>query len=104
MALFFNFTASRPRQFQYRPLYYDERRERLEKMKARAEAEIAAEKDRSNLSGLEKGFLSERRAKSKSGYVLEKSSMLRFSIILLAILGIFYFLSPEMFMAFWKIK
>jgi hypothetical protein len=45
MALFFNFKASKPRQFNYRPMYYNERKERLEQMKARALAELASEKE-----------------------------------------------------------
>ena len=97
---------AKPKQFQYRPLYYDERKERLAKMKACAEAEIAAEKKRaSSMTGLEKGFLYESRVNSKLRHAtLEKSSTLRFLIILIAILGIFYFTMPDLFMAFWKIK
>ena len=102
---FLNFNTPKPRQFQYRPRYYDERKERLDKMKARAEAGLAAEKEGKSYTGLQKGFLTEQRANSKlRRTLLEKSSTLRFFIILLVLLGILYLWQPEMFMAFWKIK
>ena len=105
MALFFNFNTPKPRQFQYRPLYYDERKERLEKMKAQAEAELAAGKNGGRYAGLQRGFLAEKRAKSKGHNTsLEKGSTLRFFIILIAILGILYWFAPELFVAFWKSK
>ena len=108
MGMFFNFNMPKPKQFNYRPLYYDERKERLEKMKAQAEAELTAEKNRGVGAGLEKGFLTEKRANSKLRHApIEKASLLRLLrlfIILLVILGIFYFTSPEIFKAFWRIK
>ena len=101
MGLLFNFKTSKPRQFKYRPLYYDERRERLEKMQARAENEGVC-------NALEKGFLSEGRAKSKLPRAeLSKASnwrVMRFLIILIVLLGISYIIVPEAFVAFWKIK
>ena len=102
----FNFRMPKPKQFEYRPRYYDERKERLEKIKARAEAELAAKKDGVQYTtGLQKGFLAERRANSKLKHIpLKEKSTLRFIIILIAILGIFYFLAPDVFLAFWKIK
>ena len=108
MGMFFNFNMPKPKQFNYRPFYYDERKERLAKMKAQAEAELVAEKNRAVGSGLEKGFLTEKYANSKLSRVpLEKASLLRFLrlfIILLVILGVFYFISPDIFKAFWRIK
>ena len=105
MSVFFNFKMPKPKQFEYRPRFYDERKERLEKMKARAEAELAAEKDGTRYTGLQKGFLAENRANSKLKRTpLKEKSALRFIIILIAILGIFYFLAPDVFLAFWKIK
>ena len=98
--------VSKPKQFHYRPLYYDERKERLEKIKAKAEAELAAEKEKTPFTKLEKGFLSERRSKSSfretEGH--KSASAIRFLIILIAILGIFYFVAPDVFLAFWKFK
>jgi len=100
MALFAK--MDKPRQFHYSPRFYDERKERLEKIKAQAEAELAAEKKKASNSGLQRGFLAERRTNSKLRHSkFEKKSALRFLIILLAILGIFYMISPELFMAFW---
>jgi len=105
MGLFFNFQTPKPKQFNYRPLYYDERKERLEKMKACAEAELAVEKEKTGSTGLQRGFLTGNRAKSKLRHATpEKSSALRFFIILLVLLGILYFTMPEIFMAFWKSK
>ncbi len=97
MALFFNlFNTPKPKQFNYRPVFYDERKERLEKMKA--EAEAAGKRP---YTGLNKGFLSAQRKRKPS---LEKSSALRFFIILIVLLIILYFIMPEMFQAFWKAK
>jgi len=105
MAIFLNFNMPKPKPFNYRPRYYDERKERLEKIKARAEAELAAKKDGAHYAGLQKGFLAERRAGSKLKHTaLKEKSVLRFLIILIAILGIFYMIAPDVFLAFWKIK
>ena len=107
MALF-NLNTPKPRQFHYRPRYYDERKERLEKMKARAEAEVAAEKSEAQYIGLQKGFLSAKREKSKLKHteLKEGSNMriVRLLLILIVLLGICYFITPELFMSFWKIK
>ena len=100
-----NFRMPKPKQFHYRPRFYDERKERLEKMKARAEAELVAEKREAGYTGLEKGFLTERRANSKmKSKSLEKQSVLRYIIILAAILGFLYLLMPDLFIAFWTGK
>ena len=102
------FIPPKPRQFQYRPMYYNERKERLEKMKARAEAELAAGKENAVHTGLERGFLAEGRSNSKLRRVeIQKASnvrLLRFFIILFALLLIVYYIVPEAFTAFWKIK
>ena len=101
MALLFKFNTPKPKQFHYRPMYYDERKERLEKMKAEARA---AEKE-SSCGNLQKGFLNERRKSSKlHGASLEKKSALRFMVILLILLLILYFLMPELFYSFWATK
>ena len=98
----------KPRQFEYRPRYYDERKERLEKIKARAEAELAVEKDAVQHTGLQKGFLAESRSNSKfSRTDIRKESsgrLMRYLIILIVILGLFYFIAPDVFKAFWKFK
>ena len=95
----------KPRQFQYRPLYYDERKERIEKIKARAEADFAAKKEGVKYTSLEKGFLTEQRANSKfSRKVLEQKSTFRFLIILAVLFGILYLLMPDLFIAMWKGK
>jgi hypothetical protein len=106
MAMFLNFNTPKPRQFQYRPWFYDERKERLEKMKARARAELEAEKNEAgNAGGLQMGFLTENRNNSKLyRRKLEQRSALRFLLILIALLGIFYLWQPELFLAFWKFK
>jgi hypothetical protein len=105
MGLLFNFNTPKPRAFNYRPLYYDERKERLKKIKARAEAGVVAEEKAAEYTGaLQKGFLAESRTKSKMRRVIhEKASALRFFIILVALLGILYFIAPDVFMAvFWR--
>ena len=102
----FNFRMPKPKQFNYQPLYYDERKERLENLKARAEAELAAKKDAANhATGLQRGFLAERRANSKFVHLKhKKASVLRMLLILIAILGIFYWVAPDVFLAFWKVR
>jgi len=98
----------KPRQFYYRPLYYDERKERLEQIKARAEAELANEKNRVHQTGLQKGFLAESRSNSKFSRTDIRSAssgrLMRYIIILIVILGLFYIIAPDVFMAFWKFK
>ena len=97
MGLFTNFKTSKPKQFSYRPLYYDERKERLEKMKARAAAD-------GRHFGLEKGFLSEKKARRTN---LQDASMwriFRFLAILIVLLGIAYVVAPAMFLSFWNLK
>ena len=100
-----NFRMPKPRQFSYQPRYFDERKERLEKIKARADAEIAANKETDSQTGLQRGFLSERRANSKFVHLKhKKASALRFLAILIAILGIFYMVAPDVFLAFWRLR
>ena len=103
MGFLFNFNTSKPKQFNYRPLYYDARKERLEQMKARAEADKEG-----GFTNLEKGFLAQGRANSKLRRVeLQNASIwriLRFFIILILLLGISYVIVPEAFVAFWKTK
>jgi hypothetical protein len=94
MALF-SFNTPKPKRFEYRPLYYNERKERLEKMKAAAEAEISG---KSSYETLQKGFLSKKLQKPKT--LLEKGfSFLRIvTIILLVVL--FYVLAQEIYLLF----
>ena len=99
----FNFNMPKPKQFNYRPLYYDERKERLEKMKARAKIE-----NERGYTNLEKGFLTESRAKSKMPRIeIPKAStwrLVRFLIILIVLIGMSYMLVPEAFVTFWNTK
>jgi hypothetical protein len=103
MALFFNLKRSKPKPFPYQPMYYDERKERLEKMRLRAEAEkrgVPVD------TALEKGFLREQRENSRLLHrnTLRAASLwrvVRLLVILAAILVLMYFISPEMFKLFW---
>ena len=103
-----NLNIPKPKPFRYQPRYYDERRDHLEKMQARARAEIAVENGDMQHSGLQKGFLSESRknAKHKRNELKDASNMrvLRYLIIIIILLGIFYIFSPELFLAFWSAK
>ena len=95
------FKNQKPKQFHYRPLYYDERKERLEQIKARAEAE----KNVSKNTNLQAGFLTERRNNSRLRRpTFEKKSNLRFLLILSLILGLFYFVAPEIFLIVFRFK
>ncbi|MDR2036639.1 MAG: hypothetical protein LBQ60_01805 [Bacteroidales bacterium] len=92
------FSTSKPRQFNYRPMYYDERKERLEKMKAEAEND-------KTYVGLQRGFLTERREQSKLRRAsLDKISTMRFLMILVILIAILYFIMPELFQAMWAGK
>jgi len=98
----FNFNVPKPRQFNYHPRYYDERKERLARMRAQAEAELAAEKKATvgYTRSLQRGFLAENRVNSKLHRgKLEQRSAVRFFIILVALLGILYFIAPDIFLA-----
>ena len=98
----------KPKQFEYHPRYYDERKERLEKIKTRAEDELSTEKDKVHHIGLQKGFLAESRSKSKFNRtdIRKESSgrLMRYVIIVIVILGLFYIIAPDVFLAFWKFK
>ena len=98
MALLFNFNMPKPKRFNYRPLYYDERKERLEKMKAEAEA-MGKE---ARYMGLQKGFLSDQRERTKMRRAsLERGSVMRFMMILIILLVILYVIMPDLFQAIW---
>ena len=100
-----NFNLPKPRRFNYRPRYYNERRERLAMMEARARAQLEDGKKGDYIGGLQKGFLSENRANSKLyRKKLERQSSLRFLIILLVILGLFYLWQPDIAKAIFKFK
>ena len=102
------FNTPKPKPFHYRPRYYDERKERLEKMKAQAKAEADVEKSRVQYVGLQRGFLQETRESSKlrSGFLNRAANarFFRYFLILLFLMGLFYFISPDVFKAFLKIK
>ena len=107
MGIFINIMP-KPKQFNYSPLYYDERKERLEKIKARAEATTpslvgrAGEGLAEQKNGLEKGFITESRANSKKySLSFEKTSVVRL-LIALALIGLFYLLMPEFFTSLWR--
>ena len=89
MSLFY---APKPRRFEYRPRFYDERKERLEQMKARAKAENS----RMSYSGLQKGFLTENR--KKPGMLKNASAMraLRLFLIICVLLMIFFYWLPHL--------
>ncbi|MDR3094874.1 MAG: hypothetical protein LBU62_09595 [Bacteroidales bacterium] len=75
MGMLFNpFKMPKPRPFNYTPLYYDERKERLEKLKA------AANKSTPRVN-LHKGFLHEQRARHSNQ--MEKGSVIRWGIIIM---------------------
>jgi hypothetical protein len=103
-----NINMPKPRPFNYHPRYYNERKERLEEMKAKARAELAAEKKAAEagyVGGLQKGFLAENRANSKLyRRKLEKQSTMRFLIILLALCLLFYLWQPDIVRAIFGIK
>ena len=108
MIRLFNFNMPRAKQFNYRPMYYDERRERLEKMKARAAAELANDKNAVRHVGLEKGFLTENRTNSKFRRLeLQEASIWRFvrlGVILVLLLSLTYYFAPEFFLVFWNLR
>ncbi|MDR0814695.1 MAG: hypothetical protein LBN37_02970 [Bacteroidales bacterium] len=89
MAMLFNpFKMPKPRPFNYMPLYYDERKEQLEKLKEAA----AADKSKPRVN-LQKGFLHDQRARNKSQ--LEKGSVIRWGVIIAAAIAGFMILLPR---------
>ncbi|MDR2848173.1 MAG: hypothetical protein LBV39_03610 [Bacteroidales bacterium] len=85
MAMLFNpFKMPKPRPFNYTPLYYDERKERLDKMKAAAENKPRV--------SLHKGFLHEQRAQKSQ---LEKGSLIRWAVIIMIAISAFIILAPR---------
>ncbi len=71
----FNFNAPRPRQFNYQPRYYDERKERLNNMIAAAQAEKEGRQVAGH--GLQPGFLREAQQKSRRASRLKRNSSMR---------------------------
>ncbi|MDR1866558.1 MAG: hypothetical protein LBR08_13445 [Bacteroidales bacterium] len=99
MALLFSpFHTSKPKQFNYRPVYYDAGKERLEKMKK--EAESAGRNP--SCAGLQRGFLKEQRERSRHKTALDKISTIRFLLILLVLVLLLYLIAPELFTAMLK--
>ena len=89
MAMINFFKSPRHRQFNYEPLYYNERKEQLDQRVKEIEAEMSRKKDKPYSSllrrGMKKGYFSElKRAKKKSN--------IRLIIILLFLVLISYLL------------
>lgn len=95
MALFFNFSANKPRQYNYIPQYYDERKERLEQQKAKAAASIANGEEPT--TSLQKGFLTNRQEQSRwKRSSLQPYSILRFIIITAILVGLIMWGGPAL--------
>ncbi|MDR1672495.1 MAG: hypothetical protein LBS09_03385 [Bacteroidales bacterium] len=93
MALF-SFNAPKPKRFSYRPLYYSERKERLEKMKAAAESEISGK----SCVNLQKGFLSKNRPKPRT--LMEKGFYFLRIVTIILLVVLFYILAQEIYLLF----
>ena len=82
---------SMPKKFVYRPIFYDERKERIQKMMEEAEKEASGPLRHEGENHLERGFLKAKMYKSRHKKELHGSTMKMFlSIVLLLIL--FYIL------------
>lgn len=88
----FNFNAPRPRQFNYKPRYYDERKERLNNMIAAAKAEKEGKQDPNAAKNhLQPGFLREYRRLSKRGESkLKRASAIRVMMYMAVLAMLFY--------------
>ena len=110
MIRFFNFNMPKAKQFNYRPMYYDERKERLEKLQARAAVEASKQGSSvtAGYTSLDRGFLTERRAATKYRHSgLQAASvwrLVRLFVILVLLLSLTYYIAPEFFVVFWKIR
>jgi hypothetical protein len=90
MAMIFNpFRMQKPKQFNYMPLYYDERKEKLKKM----QEEANAKKDGVPRVNLRRGFLTEERSRRRTQLV--KGSLIRWTVILVTMILFFWILFPR---------
>ncbi len=86
MAIINIFKTRKPRSFTYRPLYYDERKEKLQQRINEIEKEMQARKDGTYTSNISKGFMKKYEKRR------QRSSNIRMLIILLILLAFFYYM------------
>ncbi len=86
MAIFNIFRTRKPRSFNYQPLYYNERKEKLQQRIQEIEKEMQARKNGTYTSNISKGFIKKHEKRDK------RSSNIRLLIILLILLAFFYFM------------
>ncbi len=86
MPIFNIFSTRKPRSFNYQPLYYNERKEKLQQRIQGIEKEMQARKNGTYTSNISKGFIKKH---EKCG---QRSSNIRLLIILLILLAFFYFM------------
>lgn len=84
----FNFNAPRPRQFNYQPRYYDERKERLQNMIAEAKAEKEGRQAAGH--GLQPGFLRQAQQQSRRTSRLKRNSSMRLMLTMGILTFLFY--------------
>lgn len=89
MALFSFFRSERPKQFNFTPRYYDERKEALQERIKNIEIEMGVRKDDGARRRLQKGALQEHFTKKRTA---ERKSSLRLVFITALLLAVFYYL------------
>ena len=78
----FNFSVPKPRQYNYQPRYYDERKERLNNMIAAAKAEKEGRSNGEVYHSLQPGFLRTYHNRSKRITRAKRSSNTRLLVIM----------------------
>ena len=84
------FRTAKPRRFHYTPLYYDEKKEELERRIRQIENEMGVEHGKAYVPGIKKGQM--RKTFGKDRQRLEKQSTFRLLIIVALLLLIAWYL------------
>ncbi len=92
MSVFKLFPTQKPKKFTYNPIFYDERKERLQKMIEEAERESAGSSSEGSGARLEHGFIRQNLRKSKYRKNRDRTSSLRIWISMILLLFLFYLL------------
>lgn len=83
------FKTPRPKEFNYMPRYYDERKEEADERQKRIEKELSASNNGEYVSGITRGSMQRRFAERRRG---KRSSTIRLLVIIAILFLLTYFL------------
>lgn len=92
MSIFKLFPTQKAKKFVYNPVYYDERKERLQKMIEEAENEASGVSREVGQNRLEHGFIKANLRKSKFKRQDQRGSVLKMVLAVIVLLILFYLL------------